>query len=58
MEPTPLGPPGFKDRTIDREKFEGLLDEYYEVYGWDRNGVPKSETLVRLGLDQEPSHII
>ena len=58
VEPTPLGPPGFKDRTIDREKFEGLLDEYYEVYGWDRNGVPKSETLVRLGLDQEPSHII
>ena len=58
VEPTPLGLFGFKDKMIDRERFEGLLDEYYEVHGWDRDGVPTSETLVRLGLDQEPSRTI
>lgn len=58
VEPTPLGIRSFKDKTIDRERFEQQLDEYYEAHGWDNNGVPKPETLERLGLDKEPSHII
>ena len=28
-----------------------LLDEYYEYRGWNREGVPKKETLQKLGLD-------
>jgi len=30
---------------------EKLLDTYYEYKGWDRNGIPKKETLHDLGLD-------
>lgn len=32
------------------EKLDGLLDEYYEALGYDENGVPKAETVRRLGL--------
>jgi len=28
-----------------------LLDEYYSYKGWDSRGIPKKETLERLGLD-------
>ncbi|MCF7935540.1 MAG: aldehyde ferredoxin oxidoreductase family protein [Synergistales bacterium] len=31
--------------------YEGMLDEYYEARGWDKEtGAPKQETLERLGL--------
>jgi aldehyde:ferredoxin oxidoreductase len=35
-----------------------MLDENYEMHGWDRDGVPKKETLEKLGLDKEPSKIL
>ncbi|MEO2151807.1 MAG: aldehyde ferredoxin oxidoreductase C-terminal domain-containing protein, partial [Thermococcus sp.] len=28
-----------------------LLDYYYELRGWDKRGVPRKETLKKLGLD-------
>ncbi len=31
-------------------KLDEMLDEYYSIRGWDRNGVPKQETLDKLGL--------
>ncbi|RLF11117.1 MAG: hypothetical protein DRJ98_02790, partial [Thermoprotei archaeon] len=37
-------------------EFDKMLDEYYDLHGWDRNGIPKPETLQRLRLDKEPSH--
>jgi aldehyde:ferredoxin oxidoreductase len=43
---------------IDRKKFKKMIDEYYGYHGWDENGVPTPETLKRLGLDQEPSHLL
>jgi len=57
-EPTPLGLPIAKGRKIDRGRFEKMLDEYYELHNWDRNGVPKKETLEKLGLDKEPTHLL
>lgn len=36
---------------ITEEAFESALDAYYEFAGWDKNGVPKAETLKRLGLE-------
>jgi len=57
-EPTKLGIPGVRGRTIDREKFKKMIDEYYEHHGWDENGVPTPETLKRLGIDNEPSHVL
>lgn len=32
--------------------FEAMLDRYYDLRGWDRNGVPRPETIRRLGLDE------
>jgi aldehyde:ferredoxin oxidoreductase len=57
-EPTRRGAPDVVGRTIDREKFKKMVDELYEYKGLDKNGVPKPETLKRLGLDHEPSHLV
>jgi len=38
--------------AITRADFESLLDSYYQLRGWDNDGVPTKETLKRLGLDQ------
>jgi len=57
-EPTPIGLPIAKGKKIDRERFKKMLDEYYELHNWDKNGVPKKETLEKLGLDKEPTHLL
>ena len=57
-EPTPLGIPIVKGKAIDRDRFNQMLDEYYEHHGWDSHGVPRPETLKRLGIDKEPSHLL
>ncbi|MGQ9859371.1 MAG: aldehyde ferredoxin oxidoreductase family protein [Thermodesulfobacteriota bacterium] len=54
-EPTPLGLEAVRGRVIDRSKFEHMLDEYYELHGWDSEGRPLPQTLSKLGLDGEPS---
>ncbi len=35
---------------IEAEPFEKLLDRYYDLHGWDRNGIPTSETLKKLRI--------
>jgi aldehyde:ferredoxin oxidoreductase len=55
-EPTPIGLPMARGKKIDKEKFERMLDEYYEIHGWDKHGDPTQETLKRFNLDKEPSH--
>jgi len=57
-EPTPIGLPIAKNKKIDKESFNKMLDEYYALHNWDINGNPKKETLEKLGLEGEPSHII
>jgi aldehyde:ferredoxin oxidoreductase len=57
-EPTPIGLPIARGKSLDREKFRQMIDEYYEMHGWDQNGVPRPETLEKLGLDGEPSHML
>ncbi|MBU6997722.1 MAG: aldehyde ferredoxin oxidoreductase family protein [Theionarchaea archaeon] len=47
-DPLPEGPA--KGRKLSSEDFGIMLREYYEVRGWDENGVPRAETLQRLGL--------
>jgi aldehyde:ferredoxin oxidoreductase len=47
-EPLPEGPS--KGKTLDREEFEEDRLEYFDAAGWDENGVPKPETLRKLGL--------
>lgn len=50
-EPTPDGP-GAGER-FSRAMLDTMLDEYYELRGWDKDGVPLESTLARLGI--EPS---
>ena len=40
----------------DKALFKKMIDEYYALHTWDENGVPRPETLEKLGLDKEPSH--
>jgi len=57
-EATPIGLPRIRDRKIDKEKFEKMLDEYYTLYGWDENGIPTEKTIQKLGLIKEQSPIL
>ncbi len=38
-------------RQIDRTLFNKWLDRYYELKGWDEEGIPTGETLTESGLD-------
>ena len=48
-EAVPEGPA--TGEIISREEFDRMLDEYYQLHGWDENGIPKKGTLKRLGID-------
>ena len=50
-EAIPSGP--CKGRTLTREQYDIMLDEYYQARGWDSDGVVTSETKERLGLTGE-----
>ena len=47
-ESLPDGPA--KGQIIGKTRFEKMLDEYYSLRGWDKNGVPSPETLTKYGL--------
>lgn len=57
-EPTPTGLPIVRGKKLDREKFDRMLDEYYELHGWKKDGKPPVERLKKLKLDREPSHAL
>lgn len=43
----------FKGEKIDRDAFNGMLEEYYRLHHWDvATGNPQVESLRDLGLDQ------
>ncbi|MBS7638982.1 MAG: aldehyde ferredoxin oxidoreductase family protein [Candidatus Bathyarchaeia archaeon] len=41
---------GTLGNRISPEELDIMLKEYYMVRGWDENGIPRAETLRRLGL--------
>lgn len=50
QEPVPGGPA--KGTVLSKTKTDRLLDEYYELRGWDKErGVPTKRKLIGLGLD-------
>jgi aldehyde:ferredoxin oxidoreductase len=49
-EPLPSGP--YKGKTTDKVKVEEDKKRYYEAAGWDENGIPRSEILKELGLQE------
>jgi aldehyde:ferredoxin oxidoreductase len=57
-EPTRRGAPDAIGRVIEKDKWLKMRKECYDHKGWDDNGIPKPETLKRLGIDNEPSHLV
>lgn len=49
-EPLPSGPK--KGLAASREEVDKLRKTYYEAAGWDEHGLPKGETLKRLGISE------
>jgi len=47
-EPLPSGP--YKGKTVNRKLFEEQKQEYYEAVGWDKKGLPKTDVLRKLKL--------
>jgi aldehyde:ferredoxin oxidoreductase len=47
-EPLPSGP--HKGKAADKTTVKKDVKKYYEAVGWDENGIPKAETLKKLGL--------
>jgi aldehyde:ferredoxin oxidoreductase len=48
-EPLPSGP--YKGKTAKKSEVEEEKRRYYKAVGWDKNGIPKTETLKALGLE-------
>jgi aldehyde:ferredoxin oxidoreductase len=48
-EPLPSGP--YKGKAVNKTKVSDEVQRYYKTVGWDKNGIPKPETLKRLGLE-------
>ncbi len=57
-EPCRRGAPDVIGMSIDRKKFDKMIDEFYTFKGLTKNGRPKAETLKRLTLEKEPSHLL
>jgi aldehyde:ferredoxin oxidoreductase len=48
-EPLPSGP--YAGKTTDRKAFEEMRQNFYKAIGWDERGIPRSEVLRKLGLE-------
>lgn len=46
----PIGGGPRKGFKFDKESFKNLLDNYYNLHGWNKNGIPKKEVLEELNL--------
>jgi aldehyde:ferredoxin oxidoreductase len=42
---------------IGKEEFEAAKSIYYSMMGWDKEGVPKKEKLLELGLEEYIQYI-
>lgn len=50
LEPIPGGPA--QGRHCPKEDLDRMLDLYYDIMGWDADGIPKKERLEALGIPQ------
>jgi aldehyde:ferredoxin oxidoreductase len=46
----PLSEGVFRGARLDLEKYNAMLDIYYQKRGWNQNGIPTRETFEKLGL--------
>jgi aldehyde:ferredoxin oxidoreductase len=51
MQASTRGPS--KGQVVNRDSFEKMLDEYYQIVGWEKHtGVPTQEKLMELGIEK------
>ena len=50
-EPLPSGP--FKGAKLSKKEMDEFLDEIYHLYGWDKSGIPTTEKMLEIGLEEE-----
>ena len=48
-EPLPTGP--YKGQAADRNDMKQKMQKYYSNLGWDERGIPTTERLRELGLE-------
>ncbi len=48
----PLTKGHFKGAALDREKYNSMLQLYYDKRGWDSRGIPTKSSLGKLGLQE------
>lgn len=48
----PLGAGPCAGAVVDRNDFDSMLDAYYRRRGWNKNGVPTTQTIDHLGLTE------
>jgi aldehyde:ferredoxin oxidoreductase len=46
-----------KGKHLFRDKYDGLLQAYYDRRGWDDRGIPTKATMERLNLGREASEL-
>ena len=46
----PVGEGPAMGSVIDAKEFQNMLDEYYRLHAWSRQGIPTEKTLVKLGI--------
>jgi aldehyde:ferredoxin oxidoreductase len=54
-EPLKEGP--IAGSHLDKAKYDGLLQAYYDKRGWDDRGIPTKATLEKLGLAEEAAEL-
>ena len=56
-QPLTHGP--YKGEVMDKDKFERMKDEYYDIRGWDQEtGIPTREKLEELGLGDVAAEVL
>lgn len=40
-------------KILEYDKYNHLLDHYYDIRCWDKRGIPKKQTMKELGLEKE-----
>ncbi len=43
----------YKGEKLERQKFDKMIDEYYQLRGWDEDGIPTEETFKKFDLSSE-----
>jgi len=53
----PLTKGDLKGKHLYKDKYDDLLQSYYDKRGWDDRGIPTKETMRRLGLEKEAEEL-